>query len=90
MEGEMKRTEFRKMTEEEKEELILGRGEFIASRTDDDCRVLLYGFDGCYFEVYCTLSTLTVYAIEMIDHNEQLDAYLDDIGLYDLREVLEF
>lgn len=85
----MKRTEFRKMTEGEKEELILGHGTFIASRTEDDCRVLLYGYDRSYFEVWCTISTLSVYAIELVEDQARLEPYLDDIGLYEVYELLE-
>jgi hypothetical protein len=85
----MKRAEFRKMTEEEKEEIILGQGSFIASRTEDECRVLLYAYDRSYFEVWCTLTTLSVYAIEMIEDKVQLDPYLDEIGLYEVYERLE-
>lgn len=85
----MKRTEFRKMTEEEKEELILGQGTFIASRTKDDCRVLLYCYDRSYFEVWCTLTTLSVYAIEMVEDPVQFNPYLDEISIYEVYELLE-
>jgi hypothetical protein len=85
----MKRAEFRRMTEEEKEELILGQGTFMASRIEDECRILLYGYDQEYFEVWCTMHTLTVYAIEMVEHKTQLDRYLDDISIYEIQELLE-
>jgi hypothetical protein len=85
----MKSTDFKKMSVEEKEELILGRGTFIASRIHDECRILLYGYDKNYFEVWCTLETLNVYAIELVENQYQLDIYLDDIGLYEVRELLE-
>lgn len=85
----MKPTEFNRMTDEQKEDLILGQGEFIASRTDDDFRVLLYGYDHTYFEVWCSTSTLIVYNIEMLEDESMLDDYLDDIGLYEVQEILQ-
>jgi hypothetical protein len=85
----MELAEFNNMTDEEREELILGKGQFIASRTDDDFRVLLYGYDHSYFEVWCSMSTLTVYNIEMLEDNALLDDYLDDIGLYEVQEILQ-
>lgn len=85
----MKRAEFKRMDDEQKEELILGQGSFIASRMEDECRVLLYGYDKSYFEVWCTLTTLTVYAIEMVEDQSRLNVYLDEIGLYEVYELLE-
>ena len=77
------------MTDEQKEELILGQGQFIASRMDDDFRILLYGYDHTYFEVWCSMSTLTVYNIEMLEDESMLEDYLDDIGLYEVHELLQ-
>lgn len=84
----MEITTFTQLGLQQKEDLILEEGRFVADRIVNKYRILLYSVNRFYVEVWCLASSLRVERIEPLLHDNVLDLYVRHININSLLTYL--
>jgi hypothetical protein len=73
--------EFKKLSIEQKLELVKARGDFVASRLYPGFNVHLFALDGFFIEVWKRVGLDYIQWIEVVNSDSTINSYLDNINL---------
>lgn len=81
--------QFEALCKEAQQTALLNNGIFLAERTDGPFRIMLYGLDGFYVEVFFFNLYNKVAFFQTVDDTDALEPYLQEMNLTALmQEVL--
>jgi hypothetical protein len=81
-------TQFSRLQKEEQIAIIKKEGIFLFIRQECGIDIILYQIDGFYVEVFFEAANNHNFRIRSFDDTAALDAYLQDINLSEIRELL--
>lgn len=77
----MLKEEFRRLKLRERYELLKKRGKHLANRNHGGFQCTLYDFEGFYVEAWKPMGINIIQWIEIVNRDEIIDSYLDDLSL---------